>query len=128
MPRSSSASRPGGGGARRTSAGPSCSWRPPRPTTCTATCWPSTGDGWRGKGDLSDRPAPGSERFGVIGNAWIGIFSVDQLVDAGPGEVGCPKRIGVGLEIHLAADRKSTRLNSSHSQISYAVFCLKQKT
>src|SRR2546430_4870883 len=28
---------------------------------------------------------------------------------------------------HLGADRKSTRLNSSHSQISYAVFCLKKK-
>src|SRR2546430_3987407 len=27
----------------------------------------------------------------------------------------------------IAADRKSTRLNSSHSQISYAVFCLKTK-
>src|SRR2546428_4391163 len=27
----------------------------------------------------------------------------------------------------LAADRKSTRLNSSHDQISYAVFCLKKK-
>src|SRR5256886_2970017 len=27
----------------------------------------------------------------------------------------------------LDADRKSTRLNSSHSQISYAVFCLKKK-
>src|SRR2546430_13607020 len=26
------------------------------------------------------------------------------------------------------SDRKSTRLNSSHSQISYAVFCLKNKT
>src|SRR2546430_10173880 len=26
-----------------------------------------------------------------------------------------------------AQDRKSTRLNSSHSQISYAVFCLKKK-
>src|SRR5205085_8165281 len=26
----------------------------------------------------------------------------------------------------LVADRKSTRLNSSHSQISYAVFCLKK--
>src|SRR2546428_8124739 len=26
-----------------------------------------------------------------------------------------------------AADRKSTRLNSSHDQISYAVFCLKKK-
>src|SRR2546430_15769997 len=28
---------------------------------------------------------------------------------------------------HLIGDRKSTRLNSSHSQISYAVFCLKKK-
>src|SRR5688572_31309164 len=28
---------------------------------------------------------------------------------------------------HTPADRKSTRLNSSHSQISYAVFCLKKK-
>ena len=27
----------------------------------------------------------------------------------------------------LAADRKSTRLNSSHTVISYAVFCLKKK-
>src|SRR2546430_8634948 len=27
----------------------------------------------------------------------------------------------------LTGDRKSTRLNSSHSQISYAVFCLKKK-
>src|SRR5688572_32732942 len=33
------------------------------------------------------------------------------------------------VELWLAAaeDRKSTRLNSSHSQISYAVFCLKKK-
>src|SRR5688572_32730233 len=35
------------------------------------------------------------------------------------------------LEAHLRQvieeDRKSTRLNSSHSQISYAVFCLKKK-
>src|SRR5688572_31234259 len=28
---------------------------------------------------------------------------------------------------HPRTDRKSTRLNSSHSQISYAVFCLKKK-
>src|SRR2546430_6988918 len=28
---------------------------------------------------------------------------------------------------HVFTDRKSTRLNSSHSQISYAVFCLKKK-
>src|SRR2546430_8229678 len=30
--------------------------------------------------------------------------------------------------VPLVKDRKSTRLNSSHSQISYAVFCLKKKT
>src|SRR5688572_31577120 len=34
-----------------------------------------------------------------------------------------PERFGVTL----VEDRKSTRLNSSHSQISYAVFCLKKK-
>src|SRR2546427_3366654 len=32
-----------------------------------------------------------------------------------------------GLRMLATADRKSTRLNSSHSQISYAVFCLKKK-
>src|SRR3712207_8619055 len=32
------------------------------------------------------------------------------------------------VEVHLAPqDRKSTRLNSSHANISYAVFCLKKK-
>src|SRR5438445_7396685 len=29
--------------------------------------------------------------------------------------------------VHARADRKSTRLNSSHANISYAVFCLKKK-
>src|SRR2546430_12570314 len=36
-----------------------------------------------------------------------------------------PRRV-VHVDQHQA-DRKSTRLNSSHSQISYAVFCLKKK-
>src|SRR5688572_32158555 len=35
-------------------------------------------------------------------------------------------RRAVGL-VCVCADRKSTRRNSSHSQISYAVFCLKKK-
>src|SRR5689334_24631713 len=39
---------------------------------------------------------------------------------------------GGAIELHLDSlqgplDRKSTRLNSSHSSISYAVFCLKKK-
>src|SRR2546427_9447869 len=32
-----------------------------------------------------------------------------------------------GQAARVSGDRKSTRLNSSHSQISYAVFCLKKK-
>src|SRR5690349_23684228 len=31
------------------------------------------------------------------------------------------------IEVGMATDRKSTRLNSSHVEISYAVFCLKKK-
>src|SRR2546427_3330651 len=37
-----------------------------------------------------------------------------------------PHRLVEGVPLHRL-DRKSTRLNSSHSQISYAVFCLKKK-
>src|SRR5205085_11292049 len=38
------------------------------------------------------------------------------------------ERFAAWLDEHgLGLDRKSTRLNSSHSQISYAVFCLKKK-
>src|SRR3989475_6012170 len=33
----------------------------------------------------------------------------------------------VDISSRMELDRKSTRLNSSHSQISYAVFCLKKK-
>src|SRR2546421_8798307 len=36
--------------------------------------------------------------------------------------------LGPGHQLYIAKkDRKSTRLNSSHDQISYAVFCLKKK-
>src|SRR2546429_4210571 len=58
-----------------------------------------------------------------------------------PGRKGCAKRtLGLARRTDLAADgmarararaipsdRKSTRLNSSHGYISYAVFCLKKK-
>src|SRR2546430_8447334 len=40
--------------------------------------------------------------------------------------VAPPERANARL-VGIARDRKSTRLNSSHSQISYAVFCLKKK-
>src|SRR5688572_32313816 len=35
--------------------------------------------------------------------------------------------VGQAFDAVVIQDRKSTRLNSSHSQISYAVFCLKKK-
>src|SRR2546430_13274427 len=38
-----------------------------------------------------------------------------------------PERSRVARNDEADLDRKSTRLNSSHSQISYAVFCLKKK-
>src|SRR3712207_8727359 len=45
-----------------------------------------------------------------------------ELPVAGAGEVGAGQPLDVPV-----ADRKSTRLNSSHANISYAVFCLKKK-
>src|SRR5206468_9002130 len=37
------------------------------------------------------------------------------------------RELCVRIRTHSSRDRKSTRLNSSHDQISYAVFCLKKK-
>src|SRR5688572_31367801 len=48
---------------------------------------------------------------------------LDVAVDDA-GEVDGPEP---GQDVAADPDRKSTRLNSSHSQISYAVFCLKKK-
>src|SRR2546427_3366961 len=52
-----------------------------------------------------DKP-PRMRRLRLLGARHLAFDAVDEEVDA---------------------DRKSTRLNSSHSQISYAVFCLKKK-
>src|SRR5688572_31642829 len=46
------------------------------------------------------------------------------------GRMGRAEHVGAdgrAIDRHGRGDRKSTRLNSSHSQISYAVFCLKKK-
>src|SRR2546430_10060573 len=74
--------------------------RPPRSTLFPyTTLFRSVGDGRRDDVDAAVRV----------------VDPVDgHLVDAQPAPLG-------------EQDRKSTRLNSSHSQISYAVFCLKKK-
>src|SRR5689334_23822748 len=43
------------------------------------------------------------------------------------GRSASPTRADVARVLQRREDRKSTRLNSSHSSISYAVFCLKKK-
>src|SRR5690606_41835699 len=45
-----------------------------------------------------------------------------------PGSVNSVTRMPRPTADVIALDRKSTRLNSSHVKISYAVFCLKKKT
>src|SRR2546430_6807771 len=53
---------------------------------------------------------------------------IDRAFLAGLPRVRVVHGSGMGiLRKALRQDRKSTRLNSSHSQISYAVFCLKKK-
>src|SRR3712207_7530888 len=46
----------------------------------------------------------------------------DRRLQVGPGVPGLDQR-----PAKFGKDRKSTRLNSSHANISYAVFCLKKK-
>src|SRR5262245_64654376 len=53
---------------------------------------------------------------------------VDELVAKGAPPTGTPNMGGsIVTAGGLVLDRKSTRLNSSHLGISYAVFCLKKK-
>src|SRR2546427_4869458 len=51
----------------------------------------------------------------------------DPDVAAGSSRGGSDRTAGTREVGATQGDRKSTRLNSSHSQISYAVFCLKKK-
>src|SRR2546430_13744068 len=62
-----------------------------------------------------------SRYFGTSAQLWQNLQTQYDLAIAS-------KRIGKKVERAIQPlDRKSTRLNSSHSQISYAVFCLKKK-
>src|SRR2546429_9428545 len=62
------------------------------------------------------------------------LFPYTTLFRSGGGRLAFESRGGLAQrarlqveEIHGSVDRKSTRLNSSHGYISYAVFCLKKK-
>src|SRR2546429_7881197 len=70
-------------------------------------------------------PADGPAVAGVLEEAGNGTLFIHELEDLPPGA----QRLLVGVfeSGQFTRDRKSTRLNSSHGYISYAVFCLKKK-
>src|SRR3712207_7668855 len=64
----------------------------------------------------------------AIGVVDVGESDTAGCVDERPVEGDADASAQRALEVDLARrDRKSTRLNSSHANISYAVFCLKKK-
>src|SRR5688572_32679173 len=65
------------------------------------------------------RPPPRSTLF-----PYTTLFRSARAGAAAPAELAVP---GDRVARQFHRDRKSTRLNSSHSQTSYAVFCLKKK-
>src|SRR5205085_8053663 len=58
----------------------------------------------------------------AVAAEWRGVARGGRVAQALRGRGRRRRRVAAS-----ARDRKSTRLNSSHSQISYAVFCLKKK-
>src|SRR5205809_2509861 len=61
----------------------------------------------------------------VFGQSTLFLFSSPHDSNKGK-DIGCLRGVGDG-HFNARSDRKSTRLNSSHGYISYAVFCLKKK-
>src|SRR5258707_9214198 len=61
----------------------------------------------------------------AIGNSYRGLVRSADKIPLAP----CERFMrGSEIRVNLSQDRKSTRLNSSHANISYAVFCLKKKS
>src|SRR5699024_12636017 len=61
------------------------------------------------------------EDFQITGEGFAGDRQVELVID------GETEQVLDVIDASVQADRKSTRLNSSHVSISYAVFCLKKK-
>src|SRR3989442_8912752 len=79
--------------------------------------------------DVADTAADAAARAGIVvtmvtnADAVMSIATDQGMLDAlGPGAIWVQMST-----VGVAGDRKSTRLNSSHVRISYAVFCLKKK-
>src|SRR2546430_10708106 len=98
--------------------------RPPNSTLFPSpTLFRSPQDGQRGA--ARRRVRAGRERQHLQGETGEVVGQLDEMADLPGHDIGPADGL---VQCRLAEeDRKSTRLNSSHSQISYAVFCLKTK-
>src|SRR5690606_40459003 len=99
---------------------------PVRPWSHLLTPFPYT-TLFRSTQALTDRYAAATDNGQILGTAWT------TCRPGGPSAMVMVQGTLVVLQsddeitISLEQDRKSTRLNSSHVKISYAVFCLKNK-
>src|SRR5258707_1941071 len=72
------------------------------------------------------RGAHHPQRPGALGRGRRGESEQAERDERDPGHHGCATVTRIAF-VALSLDRKSTRLNSSHANISYAVFCFKKK-
>src|SRR3712207_8310717 len=93
-------------------------FRSPGATGVDRALWVDADDAHLSAGDLLEVAAGAADRAaGADAGDEAGDPAVGLLPDLRPG----------GLVVRPRVDRKSTRLNSSHANISYAVLCLKKK-
>src|SRR3712207_7496934 len=93
--------------------------RPPRSTLFPYTTLFRSGANLNIVNGLND-----TQSANGLGNLIIGYNEARQVGN----QRGGSHNLVIGQESNYTRDRKSTRLNSSHANISYAVFCLKKKT
>src|SRR5256885_7621960 len=93
--------------------------RPPRSTLFPYTTLFRSG----GPAPVRSQPRAG-ELGGAAPDDGTGAAAQSGGTPVAPGD---PRRVSPRPGRHARGDRKSTRLNSSHLVISYAVFCLKKK-
>src|SRR5688572_32415497 len=92
--------------------------RPPRSTLFPyTTLFRSDGEVWY----AADVDAGAATWIQFVSAGSVDLSGINFLVGTASGLLSAEIAVGT------TPDRKSTRLNSSHSQISYAVFCLKKK-
>src|SRR5437588_3805638 len=70
---------------------------------------------------------PYTTLFRSLVGTWTAVSNINIRPDGTRATVFGPKGTGLAIFESNGRDRKSTRLNSSHTVISYAVFCLKKK-